>query len=925
MARELGRLRVRKFEALEPRWALNAADYAGGFGVGTSESGQQVAVQGDLGTLILRDGKVARYSDGNRLDATFGNGGSIDLDGPSSYGGDLAADSLNRVLVGVSYRSRDHEAVLLRFLSDGKPDLEFGDGGRVTFARPGVLESIASLSPLAGGRVLVGLHGATTGSLDALVRLDTHGQIDTSFGVDGWYNGRVGQLLTPTVSDTGEIFLSIGNDAATRISVQRLTGAGAIDLSYGDNGTVQIPFEGIWPDLGELEVDGQGRVLLQFVDKINQVKIIRIDEHGAIDRGFGVDGLTTLSFPYTEYAVPCGIEVQANGRILTGFFTVNYSMTWPTQYAIYRSYLTRLTPDGATDVTFGSDSIIESRPAWYVEGRLLEFFVRADGEIVASLDSPGRYNSVNSGGVTRLLGDPVNRAPTAIELSNRFLPEDAQAGYVVGTLTAVDNGLLATGLVLLVDRADLSVRVVNPTRQQQIFDNYRLRSSTRQLSRTGWRSIADWVASGPEAKAQAEQILGVGHTNWKEAVAGSSTLWEAADIWTRLEPGAEIELGKPLLSFPSDVDFAVIDSFGTKYNEVMWEPAPPTFELLDSAGGLFRLDGDRLVVADPSALDFETTKQYTVRVRATDEGGLSYTQDLVVEVGNVNEAPAIDTPAVWLTQPNTWLAMVGIVLDDPDLQGDDLNSRTLRLHIDAEQGIVQLASVAGLAVQVGANGSESLEVEGTLPALNAALATLSFQASAGFSGMAIVNLRIDDQGSLGSGPARATDAALRVTVNSVPVARSDEFHVAFSGTLSGGTVLANDTDFDGNRLTALLVESPKHGTLQFTADGSFNYTPSPGFAGRDSFRYRAVDGFFESAEVDVLLEVGAGDANLDGQVDLTDFGILKQHFGAGPTRAEGDFNGDGRVDLDDFGIFKAAFGTAIEEAAQNQKVRRTLA
>lgn len=57
-----------------------------------------------------------------------------------------------------------------------------------------------------------------------------------------------------------------------------------------------------------------------------------------------------------------------------------------------------------------------------------------------------------------------------------------------------------------------------------------------------------------------------------------------------------------------------------------------------------------------------------------------------------------------------------------------------------------------------------------------------------------------------------------------------------------------------------------------------------------------------------------GDANLDGQVDLSDFGILKQHFGAGTQRSEGDFNGDGQVDLTDFGLLKENFGRSAAMA-----------
>ena len=53
-----------------------------------------------------------------------------------------------------------------------------------------------------------------------------------------------------------------------------------------------------------------------------------------------------------------------------------------------------------------------------------------------------------------------------------------------------------------------------------------------------------------------------------------------------------------------------------------------------------------------------------------------------------------------------------------------------------------------------------------------------------------------------------------------------------------------------------------------------------------------------------------GDANRDGKVDLTDFGILKQHFGSNGGWSQGNFDGPGTVDLTDFGILKQAFGSA---------------
>jgi hypothetical protein len=53
-------------------------------------------------------------------------------------------------------------------------------------------------------------------------------------------------------------------------------------------------------------------------------------------------------------------------------------------------------------------------------------------------------------------------------------------------------------------------------------------------------------------------------------------------------------------------------------------------------------------------------------------------------------------------------------------------------------------------------------------------------------------------------------------------------------------VLCNDW-FDG-LLSASLTSDVKHGAVQLHGDGSFQYTPNPGFVGRDSFRYRATAG-----------------------------------------------------------------------------------
>ena len=95
-------------------------------------------------------------------------------------------------------------------------------------------------------------------------------------------------------------------------------------------------------------------------------------------------------------------------------------------------------------------------------------------------------------------------------------------------------------------------------------------------------------------------------------------------------------------------------------------------------------------------------------------------------------------------------------------------------------------------------------------------------------------------------------------VNSAPIAVNDLFNAIVGKTLvvNGlNGVLANDTDADIDLLHSLLVDAPLHGVMAIAQNGAFTYTPNPGFAGADSFTYRANDGSVESNVATVILTV----------------------------------------------------------------------
>jgi hypothetical protein len=97
--------------------------------------------------------------------------------------------------------------------------------------------------------------------------------------------------------------------------------------------------------------------------------------------------------------------------------------------------------------------------------------------------------------------------------------------------------------------------------------------------------------------------------------------------------------------------------------------------------------------------------------------------------------------------------------------------------------------------------------------------------------------------------------------NRAPVAANDAY-AAFSGQIlnvQAPGVLANDSDPDGDPLTAVRISVPTHGQLSFISSGSFTYTPDPGYIGADSFTYAASDGPLSSNTAKVSITVTAPD------------------------------------------------------------------
>ncbi len=156
------------------------------------------------------------------------------------------------------------------------------------------------------------------------------------------------------------------------------------------------------------------------------------------------------------------------------------------------------------------------------------------------------------------------------------------------------------------------------------------------------------------------------------------------------------------------------------------------------------------------------------------------------------------------------VAAPGVLMNDSDANGDVLTAEV---------------------VTEPAHGSLSLEPNGSFV----------YTPAANYNGPDSFTYRASD-GQATSDPATVS---LTVTpVNDAPVAGDNAYSVGEDGgaLVRAPGVLVNDSDVDGDALTAVLVTGPSHGALNFNGLGGFSYNPDENYNGPDSFTYQAFDG-----------------------------------------------------------------------------------
>src|SRR5437870_1382985 len=208
----------------------------------------------------------------------------------------------------------------------------------------------------------------------------------------------------------------------------------------------------------------------------------------------------------------------------------------------------------------------------------------------------------------------------------------------------------------------------------------------------------------------------------------------------------------------------------------------------------------------------------------------------------VNDAPVNTVPGVQTLAEDTVLVFSSGNGNAIRVADVDAGNNPVQVTLTATPGVLTLGGTVGMSFTTGDGLADpTLTFSGTLVDVNAALEGLAFQPAANFNGPASLTVTTNDQGNTGAGGPQSDTDAVPITVaavNDAPVAVNDAYSIDENQTLAvpgAQGVVANDTDVDGDTLTAKVVRGPAHGTLRFNANGSFSYTPDLNFFGADAF------------------------------------------------------------------------------------------
>lgn len=319
------------------------------FGGNSSENAVAVAELSDGKILVAgysdvngsNDVVLVRYTSVGDIDTSFGYGNGYILYDLSSSSDDLVSalrlQSDGKILIAGSTDAGSlNDFFVLRLNSDGSRDSSFGNLGLKTIDFDNQSEDLLnSLAIQSDGKLLIAGRTTANGSSDiAVVRLETTGNLDTSFATGGKLIADIGSGSSDIANQVAELAngkIAIAGTTNTNGSPDMLlaqfTSGGTLDSSFGVGGKFIYDFDTNSDSARALVIKSSGTFVLVGSGEIQgneDLALVGVSSNGVLDTTFGTNGSSKLDIGGAYESANSAI-LHPNGSFFVGGDRTTYN------------------------------------------------------------------------------------------------------------------------------------------------------------------------------------------------------------------------------------------------------------------------------------------------------------------------------------------------------------------------------------------------------------------------------------------------------------------------------------------------------------------------------------------------------------------------------------------------------------------------
>jgi uncharacterized delta-60 repeat protein len=337
------------------------------------------------------------------LDPTFGSHGIVSppaygVVGMAIYPNAGTANDGKIVTAGYDTSVIYNAFGVARYNANGSLDTSFGSGGKVSTRVGKYWDTVAATAIQQDGKVLVAgdsmfmNHGTLSGHQINLVRYNTNGSLDSTFGSKGivtfnFTNSSAAEAGDVAVQPDGKIVVAGWLPGPNGFALIRFNSNGSLDTTFGSGGSQQIHVNS-WtipePDNGwavRLVLQPDGRMVVAGTATLPTTPgnydtfaaLVRVNSNGTLDGSFGNGGSVAQALGSTQ-SQTTGLALQQDGK----FVVVGHAHN--THNNQLDLDLARFNSNGALDSTFHGTGLLDLD----ISVTPYDVAIQTDGKIVAA-------------------------------------------------------------------------------------------------------------------------------------------------------------------------------------------------------------------------------------------------------------------------------------------------------------------------------------------------------------------------------------------------------------------------------------------------------------------------------------------------------------------------------------------------------------